>query len=120
MRLKRDVTKYIRDKAKSKYNIDTECYICGSQERIQFHHYNTITELVARWTRINKYDKLEVLSWREQFIEEHKKELYEETVTLCEECHVGKLHNLYGRNPSLGTAAKQKRWVEKQKECLTG
>ena len=31
MTLKRDLVKYVRDKAKSKYNKGTECFICGEQ-----------------------------------------------------------------------------------------
>ena len=30
MELKRDLVKYVRDKAKSKYDKGTECFICGS------------------------------------------------------------------------------------------
>ena len=31
MDLKRDLVKYVRDKAKSKYDKGTECRICGSK-----------------------------------------------------------------------------------------
>jgi len=36
MTLKRDLVKYVRDKAKSKYKKETECYICGSTENWTF------------------------------------------------------------------------------------
>ena len=52
--------------------------------------------------------------WRDVFIEEHRKELYDDAVTLCHDHHL-KLHSIYGKNPSLATAGKQARWVEKQR-----
>ena len=42
----RDLVKYVRDKAKSKYNKGTECFICGVTENQDFHHYNGLTELL--------------------------------------------------------------------------
>ena len=39
MTLKRDLVKYVRDKAKSKYKKEAECYICGSTENLDFHHF---------------------------------------------------------------------------------
>jgi hypothetical protein len=36
-------------------------------------------------------------------------------VTLCHTHHL-KLHSIYGKDPSLGTAKKQMRWVEIQRE----
>jgi hypothetical protein len=47
-------------------------------------------------------------------VEEHHKEVYDETVTLCHDHHQ-KLHSIYGRNPRLSTAKKQAAWVEKQR-----
>ena len=35
MDLKRDIVKYIRDKAKNKYEKGTECYICGEDISIR-------------------------------------------------------------------------------------
>ena len=57
MTLKRDLVKYVRDKAKSQYKKDTECYICGSQENLDFHHYNGLTELLDIWLRKNSIAK---------------------------------------------------------------
>ena len=51
MTLKRDLVKYVRDKAKSKYNKGTECYICGSQENLDFHHFYGLTELLEVWLK---------------------------------------------------------------------
>ena len=36
--LKRDPVKYIRDKAKSRYEKASECYICGADTELDFHH----------------------------------------------------------------------------------
>ena len=36
MDLKRDIVKYIRDKAKNKYEKGTECYICGEKTELDF------------------------------------------------------------------------------------
>ena len=39
MNLKRDLVKYVRDRAKSKYDKGTECRICESTENLDFHHF---------------------------------------------------------------------------------
>ena len=49
MELKRDLIKYIRDKAKSKYEKTDKCYICGSQTRLDFHHFYSLTELFEEY-----------------------------------------------------------------------
>lgn len=119
--LKRDPVKYIRDKAKSKYEKGTECYICGSQERLDFHHFYSLTPLLDTWLakkqkeRPEHYTEEYIVIWREEFIEDHYAELYEDAVTICHEHHL-KLHSIYGRNPALVTAKKQMRWVEKQRD----
>lgn len=118
MTLKRDLVKYVRDKAKSQYKKDTECYICGSQENLDFHHYNGLTELLDIWLRKNKLiitEEADILNLREKFIEEHSKELYDEAVTLCHEHHL-QLHSIYGKRPKVVTAKKQARWVGIQRE----
>jgi len=118
MTLKRDLVKYVRDKAKSQYKKDTECYICGSQENLDFHHYNGLTELLDIWLRKNKLiitEEADILNLREKFIEEHSKELYDEAVTLCHEHHL-QLHSIYGKRPKVVTARKQARWVGIQRE----
>ena len=106
MTLKRDLVKYVRDKAKSQYKKDTECYICGSQENLDFHHFNGLTELLDIWLRKNKLiitEEADILNLREKFIEEHSKELYDEAVTLCHEHHL-QLHSIYGKRPKVVTA----------------
>ena len=117
MNLKRDLVKYIRDKAKSKYKKSTECYICGSKESLDFHHFYSLTELLERWIKKHnfKINTVEdIMQIRDKFIEEHSKELFDDVVTLCHTHHL-KLHSIYGKRPKLHTAEKQARWVEKQR-----
>lgn len=117
--LKRDEIKYIRDLAKSSYEKANNCYICGSVENLQFHHYYSLTAL---WNKFKKRCKItiktvqDILDYREQFKSAHHKEIYEDTVTLCKFHHMDRLHKIYGKSPSLATAEKQRRWVEIQRE----
>jgi len=114
-KLKRLPTKYVRDRAKSAYNKGTECFVCTTAEELEFHHFYTVSILLNTWIRKNRLDPENILDFRDRFIEEHKTELYDETVTLCKNHHAS-LHMVYGKNPALGTAPKQKKWVEIQKE----
>lgn len=119
--LKRDKIKYIRDKAKSNYQKGEACEICGATTQLDFHHFYTMAPLVAKWLKEKSklvpqhYTEDRVTLWRDEFIDDKKTELYDETATLCHEHHL-KLHSVYGRNPPLHTAEKQKRWVKKQRE----
>ncbi len=118
MDLKRDLVKYVRDRAKSKYDKGTDCRICGSKENLDFHHFYGLTELLDKWLRgnnLNIQTAEEIMEVRDTFIEEHLRELYEEAVTLCHEHHL-RLHSIYGKRPKLFTAQKQKRWVERRRE----
>ena len=118
MDLKRDLVKYVRDRAKSKYQKSTYCFICGSEENLDFHHFYGLTELLDIWVRKNKLTistAEDIMNVRDQFIEEHMEELYDEAVTLCHTHHL-KLHSIYGKRPKLITGPKQKRWVEKQRD----
>jgi hypothetical protein len=117
MTLKRDLVKYVRDKAKSKYNKGTECYICGSQENLDFHHFYGLTELLEVWLKKNKItitSEDEILGVRERFIQEEHEKLYDHAVTLCHSQHL-RLHGIYGKRPTLITAKKQQHWVEIQR-----
>ena len=120
-KLKRDPVKYIRDRAKSKYKKDKECYICGATSSLDFHHFYTLTPLLSRWLkekvkeRPSHYTDEYITIWRDEFIEDNWAELYDHTVTICHAHHL-ELHKIYGRNPGLGTAEKQMRWVEIQRE----
>lgn len=115
--LKRYFTKYIRDAVKSQYKKESECRICGIEENLQFHHFNTLSILVNKWQKDNGLEistAEEAFEHRDSFIAEFGKELFDETVTLCE-AHHERLHKIYGKNPALITAPKQARWVEKQR-----
>lgn len=118
MTLKRDLVKYVRDKAKSKYKKEAECYICGSTENLDFHHFYGLTELLEWWMKergvvIETED--EILHLREVFIKENEEQVYNHAVTLCHMHHL-KLHNIYGKRPKLITAKKQENWVEIQRK----
>ena len=54
MNLKRDLVKYVRDKAKSQYKKTSSCHICGSNTDLDFHHYYGLTELLETWIKQNK------------------------------------------------------------------
>jgi|TARA_B110000263_G_C14845756_1_gene301834 hypothetical protein len=112
--LKRDLVKYIRDRAKSGYKKSTECYICGDSSKLDFHHFYSLSPLLHRWVKKHKKIPEEVLEFRDEFILEHTAELYDHTVTLCHEHHL-RLHSIYGKDPSLATAMKQKKWVDIQR-----
>lgn len=122
--LKRDEVKYIRDLAKSAYKKGSECRICGTHEELQFHHFYSISKLWKVWKEENNIgiitdvDDMEI--YRLMFKKAHKKELYDEAVTLCKFHHMDRLHGLYGPSPPLSTAEKQKKWVEKQRDKYYG
>jgi hypothetical protein len=119
--LKRDKIKYIRDKAKSKYDKGTECHICRTKDNLDFHHFYSLTPLLNVWLKKKEQERPThyideyITIWRDEFIEAHATELYEHAVTICRSHHQ-QLHGIYGRNPALGTAKKQMRWVEIQRE----
>ena len=118
MNLKRDLVKYVRDKAKSGYKKETQCYICGETERLEFHHFYGMTELLESWLKKRKLTITsadEIMSLREIFIKEHYNEIYYEAATLCKSHHM-RLHSIYGKRPKLVTALKQQRWVKIQRE----
>ena len=76
MKFKRDLVKYVRDKAKSQYKKGSECYICGTTDNLDFHHYNGLTELLESWIRKNNItieNEQDILEIREQFIGENYK-----------------------------------------------
>jgi len=121
MPLKRCKVKYIRDKAKAGYKKGSKCEICGTEKDLDFHHFYSLSLLLEKWLTEKQKERPEhytdeyTVIWRDEFIEDMKAELYEETVTICHNHHL-QLHSIYGRNPELYTAKKQKRWVEIQRE----
>ena len=74
MKFKRDLVKYVRDKAKSQYKKGNECYICGATDNLDFHHFYGLTELLDTWLRkknITIENEQDILDVREQFIAEN-------------------------------------------------
>jgi len=116
--LKRIPIKYVRDRAKSRYHKEAACYVCGTNEKLDLHHLYTVDIMFTNWCKkegIKIITVEDILACRDAFIEEHEYELYEYVKTLCKGCHT-RLHTVYGQKPSLSTADKQFRWLEKQKE----
>lgn len=116
--LLRDPIKYVRDRAKSKYEKGSSCEICKTTENLDFHHYYSMTPLFNKWLKENGHTIKtvdDIMSIRDDFIADEHDKVYNLTVTLCHTHHM-KLHSVYGKHPSLGTAKKQMRWVEKQRE----
>jgi len=111
----RETIKFVRDRAKARYNKGMECRICGITESLDFHHYYSLTPLLNKWMTSNRKNPEDVIEWRDEFIGLHMDELYKHAVTLCHTHHL-RLHSVYGKNPALGTALKQMRWVEIQRE----
>lgn len=114
----RDKVKFVRDRAKARYNKGSECEICRATENLEFHHYFSMTPLLNAWLKKHGYDPKtneDMVEIRDSFISDHYNEVYDETVTLCKTHHL-KLHSIYGKNPALVTAPKQKNWVAIQRE----
>lgn len=122
MELKRDEIKYVRDLSKSAYQKDTKCFICGTLDELQFHHFYSMTLLWDKWKKKHKIQIEsvdDILVERENFKGDHYKEIYADTVTLCKHHHMNCLHKLYGKVPALGTAEKQRRWCQRQRDKIT-
>ena len=119
--LKRQLVKYVRDKAKHAYDKKPYCEICGSDGAgmpLDFHHFYSVTNMLDLWlkkNRLNPTTAEEIMAIREKFIEEHKVQMYEKAVTLCH-THHELLHKVYGSKPLLTTALKQENWFKKQRE----
>jgi hypothetical protein len=116
--LLRDPIKYVRDRAKSRYNKGSHCEICETTENLDFHHYYTMTPLFNKWCKDKKYTVKvvdDILAIRDEFITEEADKVFNQTVTLCHEHHM-KLHSVYGKDPALTTASKQMNWVRIQRE----
>lgn len=119
---KRLAVKHVRDRAKSAYEKSSECHICGSIEELELHHTNSLSLLFDKWAKEMGYDistDAGVLAVRDEFIEEHRSEIYEEVFTLCAKHHKN-LHRVFGISPPLHTAQKQGRWIERQKAKVLG
>jgi len=118
--LKRDQIKYIRDISKNAYKKANNCFICSATTDLDFHHRYSMTALWNAWKKKNNIIITcvdDILEHRLVFKEEHHKNIYDDTLTLCHEHHL-KLHKIYGKTPPLYSAEKQLRWVIKQKDKL--
>lgn len=112
---KRVPVKWIRDCAKSAYQKDTTCYVCGVSADLELHHLQSISLLFGRWVVKNGLQAADILDIREEFIDQHRTEIYEEVFTLCNLHHV-KLHSTFGQAPPLESSARQLKWLNKQKD----
>ena len=111
--------KYIRDGIKARYPDKFECRICGTTDDLENHHYHTVTLLWNQFKKVNGItikDADHIMEVRNSFYEQYLDKLIspEEVVCLCNTHHL-KLHSIYGKDPSLATAEKQKRWVDIQR-----
>lgn len=116
----RIAVKWVRDRAKAAYVKKDTCYICGTKQDLELHHLHSITVLLNRWADRNNYDISTddgILAVRDEFIEQHKVELYTMVYTLCNGHHVS-LHSVYGKAPDPKSTEKQRSWIEKQKAKL--
>ena len=114
--------KWVRDKAKGAYIKKDTCAICDTEQDLELHHTHSITLLLNAWSDKNNFDITTdegILAVRDQFIEEHRKQLYDDVYTLCNKHHVA-LHAVYGKTPSNLSATKQGNWIAKQKAKFNG
>jgi hypothetical protein len=114
---KRIPIKHIRDRAKSAYSKQANCYICGCEENLELHHLHSLTRLLNAWAEKNSHDLStdeSVLEIRDEFIAEHMVEIYDMVYTLCNKHHVA-LHGVYGKAPLPSSPPKQERWIQLQK-----
>ena len=115
--LKRIPIKYVRDRAKSKYHKESKCYVCGVGGSLDYHHLFSVDILLDNWlakNKINISSAEDIIAVRDDFISEYHYEMFEYGRTLCK-AHHQRLHTIYGQRPSLATASKQERWLDKQK-----
>lgn len=114
--------KWVRDRAKAAYEKQSHCYVCGTNNDLELHHLHSITVLLNRWSERKGYDISTdegILAVRDEFINEHRIELYDLVYTLCNKHHVS-LHGVYGKTPLPGSEERQKNWIEKQKAKAEG
>lgn len=115
---KRAATKYLRDGIKAKYPEKVECAICGTTHELEGHHYQTLSLVFKKYCMEHKITirtDEDVLAMRDQFYEDNWEAVVTDMVTLCSTHHIA-LHKLYGKQPPLVTAKKQKHWVYKQSQ----
>lgn len=117
---KRLAVKWIRDRAKKAYEKEDHCFICDTQLELELHHLCSLTLLLERWSKKYNHDITTdegVLAIRDEFIEAHHDQIFNQVYTLCNKHHTA-LHKVYGKIPMEHTAPKQIRWMGIQKEKL--
>jgi len=115
---KRIAVKHVRDKAKSAYEKQDHCFICDPREDLTRHHTHSITILLNNWAHLKGYDistDAGILAVRDEFIEAHHKEIYDDVYTLCNRHHV-KLPSIYGKAHATINAPKQTLWKHTQRK----
>lgn len=115
---KRIPVKWVRDRAKAAYEKKSQCFICDTDKDLELHHLHSITVLLEKWAERKGYDISTddgILAVRDEFIEEHKIELYDQVYTLCNPHHVA-LHGIFGKAPQPGSESKQARWIGIQRD----
>ena len=120
--LKRTVYKYIRDGVKSNYIKNPVCEICGCSEDLELHHPHTISLVFDAYCLergITVKGVEEVMAMRDEFYKTHWNELVVDVLTLCNTHHKA-LHKVYGAQPALSTASKQREWVQRIRDRLEG
>lgn len=118
---KRISIKWVRDRAKSAYEKDSKCFVCGSCADLELHHLHSMTLLLDRWCQVKGIQLVsdeDILAVRDQFIQDHYQEIYTQVYTLCNKHHV-RLHQVFGKAPGLQSALKQQRWLELQQNKFT-
>ena len=117
---KRIPVKWVRDRAKAAYEKKECCYICNTKQDLELHHLHSITILLDNWAAQKNYDISTddgILAVRDEFIQEHHVELYDQVYTLCNHHHVA-LHGVYGKAPPVGSEKRQQRWIDLQREKI--
>ena len=119
---KRIPVKWVRDRAKAAYEKKTQCCICGDTTDLELHHLHSVTILLDKWAEAKGYDISTdegIVAVRDEFIDEHRVELYDQVYTLCNRHHVA-LHGVYGKAPRPGSESKQAHWIEMQRAKYSG
>ena len=55
MKFKRDLVKYVRDKAKSQYKKGSECFICGNTDNLDFSPFLRIDRTTRNLAKHKQY-----------------------------------------------------------------
>lgn len=117
---KRIPVKFIRDRAKRGYIKQPNCAICDTTEELELHHLASVTLMLNAWvqrTGIDVSTDERIIAVRDDFILAHHKEMYDDVYTLCNTHHMN-LHKVFGKAPPLGSAEKQRDWIEKQRSKI--